>query len=81
MVFVFVLSGDTDSRHENNLEPSFLMPIDNITVPVGRDATLNCVVQNLGNYKVFIETLLIIRRIILSSNVRWAGCVCPIKQC
>lgn len=33
-------------------EPDFTEPIENITVPVGREAILSCSVQNLGGYKV-----------------------------
>ncbi|XP_046661701.1 lachesin-like isoform X2 [Homalodisca vitripennis] len=33
-------------------EPKFVEPIPNVTVPVGRDASLPCVVENLGTYKV-----------------------------
>ncbi|KAG6797103.1 lachesin isoform X1 [Apis mellifera caucasica] len=30
----------------------FAEPIPNVTVPLGRDVSLPCVVENLGNYKV-----------------------------
>uniref|UniRef100_A0A1B6KD26 Ig-like domain-containing protein n=1 Tax=Graphocephala atropunctata TaxID=36148 RepID=A0A1B6KD26_9HEMI len=33
-------------------EPKFVEPIPNVTVPLGRDASLPCVVENLGTYKV-----------------------------
>lgn len=32
--------------------PMFAEPIPNVTVPLGRDVSLPCVVENLGNYKV-----------------------------
>jgi hypothetical protein len=32
--------------------PSFIGDIQNVTVKAGRDAVLNCVVKNLGEYKV-----------------------------
>ncbi|XP_049766101.1 lachesin-like [Schistocerca cancellata] len=32
--------------------PRFLQPIPNVTVALGRDASLSCVVDNLGPYKV-----------------------------
>ena len=35
--------------------PKFAEPIPNVTVTVGRDALLACVVDNLGNYKVSSE--------------------------
>ncbi|XP_011500621.1 PREDICTED: lachesin-like [Ceratosolen solmsi marchali] len=34
------------------LEPDFLNPMENITVPKGRDATFTCVVNHLGGYRV-----------------------------
>lgn len=40
--------------------PMFAEPIPNVTVPLGRDVSLPCVVENLGNYKV-----------IKSKNVSW----------
>ena len=33
-------------------EPRFAQPIPNVTVAVGRDANLPCVVEHLGSYKV-----------------------------
>ncbi|XP_078048734.1 lachesin [Augochlora pura] len=33
-------------------QPMFAEPIPNVTVPVGRDVSLPCVVENLGDYKV-----------------------------
>ncbi|XP_050313570.1 lachesin [Anthonomus grandis grandis] len=33
-------------------EPEFVGPINNLTVPVGREAILSCTVNNLGKYKV-----------------------------
>lgn len=35
-------------------EPKFAEPIPNVTVALGRDAALPCVVENLGEYKVII---------------------------
>lgn len=32
--------------------PKFAEPITNVTVPVGREATLVCIVDDLGSYKV-----------------------------
>lgn len=32
--------------------PTFAKEIENATVPVGREATLSCVIYNLGNFKV-----------------------------
>lgn len=36
----------------SGFEPDFLYPLENITVPQGRDATFTCVVNNLGGYRV-----------------------------
>ncbi|XP_029042549.1 lachesin-like [Osmia bicornis bicornis] len=33
-------------------QPMFAEPIPNVTVPLGRDVSLPCVVENLGNFKV-----------------------------
>lgn len=33
-------------------DPNFSAPISNITVPVGREAILTCIVQDLVSYKV-----------------------------
>lgn len=33
-------------------EPRFSEPIPNVTVALGRDASLPCVVEHLGTYKV-----------------------------
>lgn len=34
-------------------DPRFAEPIPNVTVALGRDASLPCVVENLGKYKVW----------------------------
>lgn len=34
------------------LDPKFKEPITNVTAPVGREAILSCVVQDLAGYKV-----------------------------
>lgn len=39
------------------LQPEFAEPIPNVTIPVGRDVSLPCVVSNLGSYKVGIWIL------------------------
>lgn len=33
-------------------EPDFVFPLENVTIPQGRDATFTCVVNNLGGYRV-----------------------------
>lgn len=35
--------------------PRFVEPIPNVTVALGRDASLPCVVENLGTYKVSLQ--------------------------
>lgn len=32
--------------------PEFGEPITNLTIPLGRDATFECIVVNLGNFRV-----------------------------
>ncbi|XP_033342159.1 lachesin isoform X1 [Megalopta genalis] len=34
------------------LGPDFVYPLENVTIPQGRDATFTCVVNNLGGYRV-----------------------------
>ncbi|XP_046451650.1 hemicentin-1-like isoform X1 [Daphnia pulex] len=41
-----------DFRYFPNEVPTFAKEIENATVPVGREATLSCVIYNLGNFKV-----------------------------
>lgn len=40
----------------NGLEPDFLYPLENVTIPQGRDASFTCVVNNLGGYRVSQNT-------------------------
>ncbi|CAH2015913.1 unnamed protein product [Acanthoscelides obtectus] len=44
-IFTFLSFAITD-------DPKFAEPIPNVTVALGRDASLPCVVENLGSYKV-----------------------------
>lgn len=44
---IFAVSTDGEKNG-----PKFDEPIPNVTVTVGRDASLPCVVSNLGSYKV-----------------------------
>ncbi|XP_028044529.1 lachesin isoform X2 [Monomorium pharaonis] len=55
--------------------PSFSAPITNVTVPVGREATLSCVVANLSTYKVAwlrvdTQTILTIANHVITKNHR-----------
>jgi hypothetical protein len=36
----------------SDVDPDFNEPIKNVTVPVGREAVLSCLVTELGQYKV-----------------------------
>lgn len=50
-------------------DPNFAEPIPNVTVSLGRDASLPCVVNNLGTYKVRCHVHIIIIIIIGSSSI------------
>ena len=39
-------------RHKTHHRPEFGGPIENVTVNVGREATLECLVNHLDKYKV-----------------------------
>ena len=41
-------------------EPRFAQPIPNVTVAVGRDANLPCVVEHLGSYKVGVNSIMLL---------------------
>ncbi|XP_022247140.1 lachesin-like isoform X1 [Limulus polyphemus] len=56
-------------------EPEFARAVPNVTVPVGRDAQLPCVVDNLGSYgvawlRVESKTILTIRHKVITRNYR-----------
>ncbi|XP_023227170.1 lachesin-like [Centruroides sculpturatus] len=58
-------------------EPSFAEPIPNVTVAAGRDVTLPCVVENLGNYRVAWihtdrHTLLTLHDRLITRNMRYS---------
>ncbi|KAH8356784.1 hypothetical protein KR200_000350 [Drosophila serrata] len=57
------------------VDPKFSSPIVNMTAPVGRDAFLTCVVQDLGPYKVAwlrvdTQTILTIQNHVITKNQR-----------
>ncbi|XP_017856768.1 PREDICTED: limbic system-associated membrane protein [Drosophila arizonae] len=57
------------------VDPKFSYPIANVTAPVGRDAFLTCVVQDLGPYKVAwlrvdTQTILTIQNHVITKNQR-----------
>ncbi|CAG4965174.1 unnamed protein product [Colias eurytheme] len=51
MIGILMLSLDSKLAGEA-FQPEFAEPIGNLTVPIGRDATFRCLVQNLGGYRV-----------------------------
>lgn len=64
-----------DRRHFASGLPSFYKAIENVTVPVGRDATLTCTINNLANYKVAwvrvdTQTILTIDDAVITRNSR-----------
>ncbi|XP_037047809.1 lachesin isoform X1 [Bradysia coprophila] len=67
---------DATSETNNELSfPRFAEPIPNITVTIGRDALLGCVVDNLKNYKVAwvrvdTQTILSIHHNVITQNSR-----------
>ncbi|XP_033150813.1 opioid-binding protein/cell adhesion molecule homolog [Drosophila busckii] len=59
----------------NNSDPKFSGPINNVTVPVGRDALLTCIVHDLMSYKVAwlrvdTQTILSIQNHVITKNHR-----------
>ncbi|XP_060537401.1 lachesin isoform X2 [Cylas formicarius] len=56
-------------------EPDFLFPLENLTVPQGRDAIFTCVVNNLGGYRVAwikadTKAILAIHEHVITNNAR-----------
>ncbi|XP_055386949.1 uncharacterized protein LOC129615651 isoform X2 [Condylostylus longicornis] len=65
---------DTQSANDDSM-PRFAEPIPNVTVSVGRDALLACVVENLKGYKVAwvrvdTQTILSIHHNVITQNSR-----------
>ncbi|XP_067206436.1 lachesin-like isoform X2 [Linepithema humile] len=57
------------------LEPDFAYPLENVTIPQGRDATFTCVVSNLGGYRVAwikadTKAILAIHEHVITNNAR-----------
>lgn len=49
------LGGDAgDYTEDGEVIPQFAEPVQNITVPRGRDAKIACVIDNLGDFRVRI---------------------------
>ena len=49
------IEGVNIPRHRSRHRPTFGGPIENVTVNVGREATLECLVDHLGKYKVNVK--------------------------
>lgn len=45
-------SSSSSSSSVSAFEPDFVIPLENVTVAQGRDATFTCVVNNLGGHRV-----------------------------
>ncbi|XP_023172160.2 neurotrimin [Drosophila hydei] len=70
-----VWPGSTTFSELNNSDPKFSGPINNVTVPVGRDALLTCIVHDLVSYKVAwlrvdTQTILSIQNHVITKNHR-----------
>ncbi|XP_053972359.1 lachesin-like isoform X2 [Hylaeus volcanicus] len=57
------------------LEPDFVYPLENVTIPQGRDATFTCVVSNLGGNRVAwikadTKAILAIHEHVITNNAR-----------
>ncbi|VEN43681.1 unnamed protein product, partial [Callosobruchus maculatus] len=69
---ISILGGDFN---HDSVYPRFLEPILNVTVTIGRDAVLACVVENLRGYKVAwvrvdTQTILSIHHNVITQNPR-----------
>lgn len=78
-----VSDGPTASPPAGPVLPDFSEPIRNVTVPLGREAVLSCVISNLAEYKVcsihcfldiFISLRLVITPIALSTIFYLRNC-------
>ena len=52
--FSVVLASASLQPAESRSQPVLIDPMNNETVPVGRDAILQCIVKNLQDYKVLL---------------------------
>ncbi|XP_055682646.1 opioid-binding protein/cell adhesion molecule homolog isoform X1 [Lutzomyia longipalpis] len=67
-IFMTTIHGDEDL-------PKFGEPIQNVTVPIGREATLSCTIDNLQTYKIAwlrvdTQTILTIQNHVITKNHR-----------
>ncbi|XP_060646690.1 neurotrimin [Drosophila nasuta] len=75
LILQFVFLGTATFSELNNSDPKFSGPINNVTVPVGRDALLTCIVHDLVSYKVAwlrvdTQTILSIQNHVITKNHR-----------
>lgn len=78
--FCFFFLSDTESGSIDGInvnadkEPEFKAPIENITVPLGREAVLKCLVTDLGNYKVIFFFRLMFNSVFEIAGIRLSEC-------
>ncbi|XP_046420786.1 lachesin-like isoform X2 [Neodiprion fabricii] len=80
VVIVVLVTGSSFAQSSSSPSPegpTFDVPISNVTVPVGREAVLACVVGNLSTYKVAwlrvdTQTILTITNHVITKNYRIA---------
>ncbi|XP_059617495.1 neurotrimin-like isoform X2 [Phlebotomus argentipes] len=77
VILLYLHSTLRTTSSEVTVDPKFSMPINNVTVPIGREAILTCVVQDLGSYKVAwlrvdTQTILTIQNHVITKNHRVA---------
>ncbi|XP_022241771.1 lachesin-like [Limulus polyphemus] len=75
IISLFRVGAPTAIKNSNNDRPFFVEPVPNITVPVGRDVNIPCVVDSLGNYgvawiKVEDKVILSIYKNVITRNYR-----------
>ncbi|XP_070065055.1 neurotrimin [Drosophila virilis] len=75
LILQYVWPGSASFSELNNSDPKFSGPINNVTVPVGRDALLTCIVHDLVSYKVAwlrvdTQTILSIQNHVITKNHR-----------
>ncbi|XP_076341809.1 lachesin-like [Tachypleus tridentatus] len=71
------IPANSSGSKEAEVEPDFTEPIPNVTVSVGRDVKLACVVENLGSYRIaWIHTdrytLLTLQNRVITRNPRFS---------
>ncbi|XP_053673912.1 opioid-binding protein/cell adhesion molecule homolog [Anopheles nili] len=75
LVFTYAVTATLSSEVTVITDPKFSTPIVNVTAAVGREATLTCVVHDLGAYKVAwlrvdTQTILTIQNHVITKNKR-----------